>query len=196
LKETVAVAAWYIWWQRRHYCKGEHVVSPSRTALAIFGLALNYGGAESGSEPRVVGWEKPVPSCYKLNVDAYFFPNGTGSVAAVLRDHKGRAVAGKTWIGDNFLNATTAEASALLRGLQLVEDLGCAPVIIESDCLELVQAFNGEREVWSPYSAILSDCYLMAQGIGNILVQHCPREANGVAHTLARYSFNSSTTFF
>jgi hypothetical protein len=125
LKETIEVATWYIWCQRRQYCKGEHVVSPSRTVFAIFGLALNYGGAESRSEPRVVGWEKPVPSCYKLNVDACFFPNGTGSVAAILRDHKGIAVAGKSWIGDNFINATTTEESAIFRGLQLVEDLGC-----------------------------------------------------------------------
>jgi hypothetical protein len=44
LKETIVVAAWYIWWQRRSYCKGEHVASPSRTAFAILGLALNYGG--------------------------------------------------------------------------------------------------------------------------------------------------------
>jgi hypothetical protein len=58
------------------------------------------------------------------------------------------------------------------------------------------ESFNGESEVWSPYSAILSDCYLMAQRIGKIVVQHCPREANDVAHTLARYSFNSSTIFF
>jgi hypothetical protein len=95
-----------------------------KAAFAILGLALNYGGAETGAEPRVVGWEKPEPNCYKFNIDACFFPNVSflilmqRSVAAVLRDHKGRVVAGKTWIEDNFLNATTSEASAFLRGLQ------------------------------------------------------------------------------
>jgi ribonuclease HI len=39
-----------------------------------------------------------------------------------------------------------AEAYALLEGLQLIERVGCSPVTVETNSLELVQAFNGTTE--------------------------------------------------
>jgi ribonuclease HI len=93
-------------------------------------------------------WVKPGANSYKLNIDACFFPNGTGATGAVLRDDKGQAVAGASFIWEHLLDATT-EAIALQKGLQLIEDLGCSLVVIESDSLELVQAYNGVIEVWS-----------------------------------------------
>jgi hypothetical protein len=42
---------------------------------------------------------------------------------------------------------------ALLKGLEFLEQLGCSLgcslVMVESDSLELIQACNGETEVWS-----------------------------------------------
>ena len=96
----------------------------------------------------------------------------------------------------NLLDAATAEALALRRGLQLVDDLGCTPVIMESDSLELVEAFNGVTEIWSPYTSILMDCFLIARRIGQVKIQHCPREANVVAHKIARFAFNSDSSIF
>ena len=39
-----------------------------------------------------------------------------------------------------------------------MEQIGCNPVVLETDCLELCQAYNGDIEIWSPYSVILADC--------------------------------------
>uniref|UniRef100_A0A8R7NW91 RNase H type-1 domain-containing protein n=1 Tax=Triticum urartu TaxID=4572 RepID=A0A8R7NW91_TRIUA len=88
-----------------------------------------------------------------------------------------------------------AEAIALQRGLELLEDLGCQPVIVESDSLEIIQACNGVIEIWSPYSAILADCFQKALRIGDVSFIHCPRKANRLAHNLARHSFDSNSTF-
>lgn len=96
---------------------------------------------------------------------------------------------------DHLLDATTAKAIACPRkGLELVESLGCSPVIVESDSLD--EACNGTIEVWSPYTTISADCSQMAQRIGNISFQHCPREANMVVHKLARYAFNTKHDLF
>jgi hypothetical protein len=35
-------------------------------------------------------------------------------------------------------------------------------VVIKSDSLELIQACNAEIEIWSPYSVILDDCFMLA----------------------------------
>ena len=64
-------------------------------------------------------------------------------------------------------------------------------MIIESDSLELIQACNGVIEVWNPYTAILADCFSKASLMSNIGFQHCPRDANQVAHQLAKKAYET-----
>ena len=59
LQETVAVAAWYIWWQRREAVKGEFISTPARSAFSIQALTLNYDRAETKVVPKEVSWCKP-----------------------------------------------------------------------------------------------------------------------------------------
>ena len=105
------------------------------------------------------------------------------------------AVAGASWLLTHLHDATTAEAIALQRGLELLEDLGCQLVIVESDSLEIIQACNGVIEIWSPYSAILTDCFQKALCIGVVSFMHCPRYANRLTRNLARHSFDSNSIF-
>lgn len=102
---------------------------------------------------------KPPVNSYKLNVDATFFEDRTGAAAAILRNNRGEALAGASWLLHHLLDATTSEAVAIQRGLELVEGLGCHQVIVESDSLEVIQACNGVIKIWSPYTAILADCF-------------------------------------
>jgi ribonuclease HI len=78
---------------------------------------------------------------------------------------------------ENLMSPTMAEAHALHKGLKLIENLGYSPVTIESDSVELVQAYNGVIDTSSPYTAILDECFQVAQRFGNISVQHCFRDA-------------------
>lgn len=41
-------------------------------------------------------------------------------------------------------------------------------------------------------AAILAECFVMAQRIGNISFQHYPRDTNKVAHTIARHVYDSN----
>lgn len=66
---------------------------------------------------------------------------------------------------------------------------------MESDCLELVEAFKGESDIWSSYTPILIDCFDLAHGIPSISFQHWPREANNLAHFVARYSNEQGSSF-
>jgi hypothetical protein len=66
--------------------------------------------------------------------------HGSGAIGVILpRNHNGVALAGRSRLFNNVLNASTAEALALKDGLQLAEVLGC---MLESDCLEIVNSFN------------------------------------------------------
>jgi hypothetical protein len=48
LRESIAVACWYIWWQRREIVKGETIADPPHTAFAINALTSNYIPSNSG----------------------------------------------------------------------------------------------------------------------------------------------------
>jgi hypothetical protein len=101
-------------------------------------------------------------------------------------------MAGRSRLFSNALNAVTAEVLVLKDGLQLAEVLGCIPVVVESDCLEIVTAFNDNNELWSPYAAILADYLYQAQSITRVTVRHCSREANEVAHSLAKHCYSNN----
>jgi hypothetical protein len=91
-----------------------------------------------------------------------------------------------------MLDASTAEALALKRGLELFERIKCSPTIVESDNLALVDACNGEGDIWIPSTAILMDCFEIAQRISSVSFKHYPRDSNRVAHNLARFSFDAN----
>lgn len=142
-----------------------------------------------------ITWIKPPKDVYKLNVDPALKNDGGGG-ASVIQNDKDEVIAGACWPLHHLLDAdaATTEAKALQHGLNLIENLGCIPVIVESDCLELVQTFSGTIQVWGPYAAILVDCFQIAHRICDISLQHCNREANYVAHNLDRHAIISNST--
>jgi hypothetical protein len=114
LVETIVVACWYVWWQRREIVKGETVAGPARTAFAIHAITTNFVQAAKGhSTMKEVTWSKPARGEYKLNIDASFHSNGRGSVGVVLRNDKGEALAGYAGPLNYLLDAAMAEALAL-----------------------------------------------------------------------------------
>lgn len=95
-------------------------------------------------------WTKPRPGFYKLNLDAAFHDDGTGAVGVVLRNYSGEAIAGTAGPIYHVMDATSAEALAMLKGMELLERLGCSGVVVESDCLQLINACTGDTELFGP----------------------------------------------
>ena len=54
LQEVVAVGAWYIWWQRREFVKGEKVINPTSTAFSILAITGNFSRATNMQEPEKI----------------------------------------------------------------------------------------------------------------------------------------------
>jgi ribonuclease HI len=93
------------------------------------------------------------------------------------------------------MSAVNAEATALLKGLEYLEKIGCSSAYVESDSLELIKACNGEIEIWSPYTAVLVDRFQKARSMDMVIFQHCPRDANDVAHNLSKVAYESRNSF-
>ena len=116
LQETVAVAAWYIWWERREAVKGESTKQAASSAFSIQAITVNHAPKQNILILEKT-WKKPQPGSYKLNIDACFFDDGAGAVAAILRNCRGEAIAGASETFDHAYNAQAAETLALWRGV-------------------------------------------------------------------------------
>jgi hypothetical protein len=122
------------------------LIIPSSWGSQLADYLLHQLGTSTHSMamPKKISWQHPPLNSYKLNIDACFFPNGSGAADAILQNSNGQAVAGASWELNNILDDSSLQlVQALQRGLRLIEQIGCLSVIIELDSLQLVQAFNG-----------------------------------------------------
>ncbi|XBI08586.1 hypothetical protein VPH35_136294 [Triticum aestivum] len=90
-----------------------------------------------------------------------------------------------------------AEALTLKFGLNLAQWAGCNHLIINSDNLEVVETMQDGGQSAGAAAAIFDDCYHYACDFIMTKFEHCNREANKVAHELARLArFFSTSVWF
>jgi hypothetical protein len=85
------------------------------------------------------------------------------------------------YVGD----AAMAEATALRDGLILAGNIGCNKIMVESDCIEVVEVMQNGGNSIGPTAAIYDECTFLCHNFTHVCFSHCPREANEVAHILA-----------
>jgi ribonuclease HI len=80
----------------------------------------------------------------------------------------------------HVVDAPMAEAYTLKEGLMLAQHIGCNRLIIQSDCMKVVETMNGG------FSALYDECITIWSGFQEISIEHCSRDANQAAHELAK----------
>ena len=91
----------------------------------------------------------------------------------------------------HVMTATTAEAMAMLHGLELTNSLGYTTIKTESDSLEVIQLRSGQTRVWNDATTIYDEIMAKIGMVGKVEFSHCGRDVNTAAHGLARECFNS-----
>jgi ribonuclease HI len=143
-------------------------------------------------QPNIV-WQKPSFGWYKCNVDAGFHKElNKTSFGWCLRDHSGRFIAAETsWINGNC-SVLEGEAIALIEALRAMDQRGISHVIIESDSKSVVDAICHFRGGGSEFSYLISHINNILLSNTNFVVKFIKRQANMVAHTLARAAISWS----
>ena len=118
VRELIAISTWYLWWERRKLVHKEKTQDANQIAMGIRAITLNYVLAIS---PKATmkrgGWVQPPRGFVKLNVDASFDHDRLkGTTGAILRDDKGKFIAGGNWRIDWCTDVLTAEAMAVRYG--------------------------------------------------------------------------------
>ncbi|PON68503.1 Ribonuclease H-like domain containing protein, partial [Parasponia andersonii] len=128
---------------------------------------------DCGHFARQNRWEPPLAPWIKINVDAVVRAKETAG-AAVARDEHGMVLA-LTAAPFPHPELVMAETAAMLLGLQLAQDYAWSSFVIEFDCLNLVNCWNGSADV--PWSAahILQCMRDLEPSFSNLIVSFVPR---------------------
>ncbi|KAE8798430.1 hypothetical protein D1007_26294 [Hordeum vulgare] len=111
--------------------------------------------------------------------------HGTSSTGVVLRSDRGVFIAGSCCAISFAEDASSAEARALRDGLILASEVGVQKIIVESDCQDVIDTMLLDGNSLGPTD---EECSFLAKNFSLIQFAFCPREANMVAHSLARFA--------
>jgi ribonuclease HI len=191
-----AMVAWVLWNNRNNKVWNE-VAEPARNLgfkakhmweewYTVF-KQQQQGRISLAGHQHATTWEKPIQGWYKCNVDAGFHKElNKTSTGWCLRDHMGRFIrAETTWLEGNC-SIMEGESIALLEALHAMEQQGLTHVIIESDSKSVVDAISHLRGGNSEFSIFISHINNVLSCNPNFVVKFIKRQANIVAHTLAR----------
>ncbi|XP_068338892.1 uncharacterized protein [Pyrus communis] len=115
-----------------------------------------------------------------------------GGVGVIIRNDRGRFVAAAAAAAEvDIVSYLLVEATAARMGLLLAMQRGFQNFILECDSLQIVAALRDTSPRLSDVGIIIEDLkVLMASNFG-VYSTHFRRQANSVAHRLARFDFIS-----
>ncbi|GAU32086.1 hypothetical protein TSUD_53540 [Trifolium subterraneum] len=173
-------------------CSNESSDTVGRVAMLLWSIWHNLHKLQSNNVSRtteadLVRWEKPALDWVKCNVDAAFVSgSGRTSVGLCFRDNSGHFMAGMTQWQQTMISSVEGEACALLLAMEEARHRGLDRVQFESDSKVLIEAIHMQRRGNSEFLSIVHDILSLMSSFINFEVKFVRRQANLVAHTLAR----------
>ncbi|GAU24451.1 hypothetical protein TSUD_364350 [Trifolium subterraneum] len=132
-------------------------------------------------------WEKPALDWVKCNVDVAFVSgSGRTLMGLCFRDNSGHFMAGMTQWQQTVISSVEGEAWALLLAMEEARHRGLNRVQFESDSKVLIEAIHMKHRGNSEFLSIVHDILSLMSSFINFEVKFVRRQANLVAHTLAR----------
>ncbi|KAH9653988.1 putative reverse transcriptase/RNA-dependent DNA polymerase [Citrus sinensis] len=132
-------------------------------------------------------WKPPPEGYVKVNTDAaIYMEEQKVGLGIIIRDSKGDFVAAAMKMSKFIDNIAYAEAEAIHLGMNVAEAVARGPVIVESDCSEVVNQILGRTGSNLELLWIISDIKKQMQKVKDIKMQFIPRICNGAAHDLAK----------
>lgn len=120
-------------------------------------------------------WTPPPEGGFQLNVDAATSSKDQkAGLGAVIRDSRGKVVA--AGIQQTLLkgNVSLAEAEEVHWGMQVARKVGLSSLIIESDCLEVVELANNIKGIKSEIFWTISEIKKQRSSLQDVKVKFVP----------------------
>ena len=174
--------------------------SPPPTRNRTHGTTLNANLVQaSSSGMNIHHSQRPPRGRLKCNIDASFSDslNRTG-IGICIRDDEGTFVLAKTVSLSPRYPVPIGEALGLFHAIQWLGDMQFDNIDFALDSQITTNAFNHQREDVSEFGHVISTCKrLFTSLFSNSKVEFNRRQANVVAHTLARVAtLSASSTIY
>jgi hypothetical protein len=118
----------------------------------------------------------------------FFASSHRMGTSVVIRDHNDICVAACSERNDEVVTPEIAEVMAMRRAVSLAKDEGYDKIIINSDCLSVVQRVIAESEDCSTCDPMIHDIRNISNTFTSCSFRHVNRALNVAAHCLAKLS--------
>ncbi|XP_074318719.1 uncharacterized protein LOC141655543 [Silene latifolia] len=192
------VGCWALWEQRNKVIFETREVDPSCVIVKRVrdvmeeiegGGYVRHKRRDKGEVgDRVVarkGCAAPPVGYVKINVDAGVKERAGVGLGVMCRDGKGHVMWGASIVLEQLWESHIAEAVAVLDGVNEARRRGHEKIIVESDCLQVVEALRKSLTGRSIFALVLEDILSLCNSFSSIIWSHTSRINNGVAHALA-----------
>ena len=123
----------------------------------------------------------------KINIDTALFQDlGLGGFGVVARDSQGNFLGGRSFRSYCQLNPAVMEANAMFTSLKLALEQGWQDVIMESDCLKVIEDMWNNTNVSFEVGVIYQNIHSVSRNFISYSFSFVRSEANLIAHILAR----------
>ncbi|GAU31898.1 hypothetical protein TSUD_270830 [Trifolium subterraneum] len=201
-----ATLLWYIWQNRNNKVWNDTKINAQQVGLQVTHMWHEWAAvqgiicAQQNQEQQlqtdraVMQWQQPQFGYFKCNVDASFYDiEGATGWGWYVRDHRGRFVIAGTNIMHQRLNTLEGEAMAIKEAMEEMVQRGFSHVIFESDSKIVVDAITLSHRGISDFSLLISSIKSILVLNPNFEVKFVKRQANMIAHSLARVAYSMSS---
>ena len=136
---------WEVWLRRNKWVFEQKKIMVEEVVRKAINLVGEFNAASEKKKMQTQAkaneqtrWKPPDAGQYKVNSDAAVFDDGTMGCEAVMRDDQGDVMAATDMLLDGRFEIDEAEALAARHALQIALEAGLRNLILESDCLKLV----------------------------------------------------------
>jgi ribonuclease HI len=185
-RAKIITVMWSIWHSRNRWKHDQELTDPEYSVKATReALTLLEVPRQQFVLPGH-GWRPPDFECVKINIDgAINFADGQGGAGGVARSSC-RLLGAWSKPLPGITNPLIAESLALRDGVLFAKIRGLTQVIMETDCLEVVNLWNTRHDSRSIVAPLLVEVGELALSFDSFVIQHVMRTSNYPAHLCAK----------
>ncbi|KAL6586451.1 hypothetical protein OROMI_001439 [Orobanche minor] len=189
--ESFVCTCWCLWYNRNRVTHGEKMMEVPEVALSAQDYIRRFKEARlqfhiSRPPETVQFWRPLVAPFVKINCDAALLSRlactGLGMVA---HDSAGTLIGWKQKRIDQLYDPEIAEAYAVMASVEYARQRGWTHVMVEGDCLRIIQDVNTSSPCLSSAGRIIEQIKQMSLFFDSIIFSHISRTGNDLAHCLA-----------
>ncbi|KAL0404066.1 UNVERIFIED_CONTAM: putative mitochondrial protein [Sesamum radiatum] len=192
--ELFVVICWFIWWGRNKlrmesmFIPPVQIVTSAQSFLTAYQVACSIPNGSPCSNTENT-WTRSPTGVVKINFDAAIFRDTFEiSYGVIGRNNVGNVIA---WISHRFpslLDPEVAEGVAARAAALLTQRKEWREIIIEGDCLGLINKLKSSNVDFSTMGPIILDIKNALISCPSFAFSFTSRNNNRFAHTLAKYA--------